>query len=245
MIPKIIHYCWFGKGKMPKLAEKCIKSWNKFCKDYKIICWNEENFDIDQNEYVRQAYENRKYAFVTDYVRLFALYNYGGIYMDTDVEVIKSLDEFLKNKAFSGFESYSTVPTGIMASEAKLPVFKELLDYYDNVNFIDKDGKMNLTTNVEIITDIMCKKGLNPNNTLQVIDDFAFYPKEFFCPIDFSTKVKNITKNTVTIHWFSGSWVPKKDKIKIKVYNNVEKLFGKKIAKKFSNAFKRKSDYGK
>ena len=104
-IPKVIHYCWFGRGKLPKLAKKCIKSWKKYLPDYKIIEWNEDNFDINSNQYVREAYEAKKYAFVSDYVRLYALYNYGGIYMDTDVEVIKSLDEFLIHEAFSGFES--------------------------------------------------------------------------------------------------------------------------------------------
>lgn len=111
MIPKIIHYCWFGRGKMPKLALKCLKSWNKYCSDYKVICWNEDNFDINSNQYVKEAYESRKYAFVSDYVRLYALYNYGGVYMDTDVEVIKNIDKFLAEKAFTGFESETYVTT--------------------------------------------------------------------------------------------------------------------------------------
>ena len=109
-IPKVIHYCWFGRGKMPKLAEKCIESWKKYCPDYEIVCLTEDNFDINCCSYVKEAYEAKKYAFVTDYVRLFVMYEYGGIYMDTDVELVKNLDDFLKNQAFSGFESSNSIP---------------------------------------------------------------------------------------------------------------------------------------
>jgi len=164
MIPKKIHYCWFGKNPMPKLAQKCINSWNKYCSDYEIICWNEDNFDINSNEYVKEAYENKKFAFVTDYVRLYALYNYGGVYMDTDVEVLKSLDKFLENEAFSGFENTEYVPTGIMASTKGNNVIKDLLDYYKDRHFIKEDGSFDLKTNTETITSIMEKKGLNKNN---------------------------------------------------------------------------------
>ena len=128
MIPKKIHYCWFGGNPKPKLAEKCIKSWKKYCPDYELVEWNETTFDIDSAPlFVRQAFESKKWAFITDYVRLWAMYNYGGIYMDTDVEVVKPLDRFLSEKAFSGFESSNYVPTGIMASEKDNPVIGELL----------------------------------------------------------------------------------------------------------------------
>ena len=122
MIPKIIHYCWFGDKELPKLAKKCLASWKKYCPDYQIKCWNESNFDVNSNQYVKEAYENKKYAFVTDYVRLYALYNFGGVYMDTDVEVIKNIDDFLNCKGFSSFESTNLVPTGILASEKELPI---------------------------------------------------------------------------------------------------------------------------
>ena len=226
MIPKKIHYCWFGKKEMPKLAKKCIASWKKHCPDYEIICWNEDNFDINSNIYVKEAYENKKFAFVTDFVRLFVLYEYGGIYMDTDVEVIKNIDEFLGNNAFSGFESENTVPTGIMASEPKLEIYKELLDYYNDRHFVQENGEFDLTSNVTTITEIFTKKGLKKNNTLQTIEGFTFYPKEFFCPIDYSTKNMNKTDKTYTIHWFAGSWVPKKEKVKIFMYNFVKSIFG-------------------
>ncbi len=214
-IPKTIHYCWFGKNIMPKLAKKCIKSWKRKLKGYEIIEWNEDNFDIDSAPlYVKQAYEAKKWAFVSDYVRLYALVNYGGIYMDTDVEVLKKLDSFLSHHAFSGFEDEYHIPTGIMACEKGYKLFEEFLHFYDEVKFINDDGSYNLTTNVTIITDICKKKGLIPNNTYQEIDGFALYPKDYFCPINYQDFSLVSTKNTVTIHWFSGSWVSKKQQEK-------------------------------
>lgn len=235
MIPKKIHYCWFGGNDLPELALKCIESWKKYCPDYEIIRWDETNFDIDSNDYVKEAYKSKKYAFVTDYVRLYALYTQGGIYMDTDVEVLKNLDEFLINKAFSGFETPQTIPTGIMASECKLSIFKELLDYYTNKHFIKEDGNLDKTTNVSIITSIMEEKGLKKNNTLQTISDFTLYPKEYFCPIDYTTKEKTITENTYTIHWFAGSWISWQDKLKAKLYKSIKEILGKNKAAKISN----------
>ncbi len=232
MIPKKIHYCWFGGKELPKLAKKCLESWKRYCPDYEIIRWDESTFDINSNQYVKEAYENKKYAFVTDYVRLYALYNFGGIYMDTDVEVLKPLDEFLENKAFSGFESDSSVPTGIMASEKETDIIKKLLDYYDNRSFVKSDGSLDLTTNTQTITAIFEKLGLNKNNQFQVIDGFSLYPSEYFCPIDCSTKKKKITNNTHTIHWFSGSWIPLKDKIKYKFLWILKKIIGDNNAKK-------------
>lgn len=208
MIPKVIHYCWFGRGEKPKLFKKCLKSWKKYCPDYEIIEWNEDNFDINSNLYVRQAYENRKFAFVTDYVRLYVIYTYGGIYMDTDVEVTKNLDAFLSEQAFSGFENDTEIPTGIMAGEKGLSVFADLLTYYDNRPFITAEGKMDITTNVIIITEMLSKKGFEPNGKYQVVDGFALYPKDYFCPKDYNGGEINITQNTAAIHHFDGSWQP-------------------------------------
>ena len=206
MIPKIIHYCWFGKGPKPTLAINCINSWCKLCPDFKLIEWNEDNFDITSNKYVREAYESRKWAFVTDYVRLWALYNYGGIYMDTDVEVIKSLEPYLKHHAFSGFENNAQIPTGIMACEKSFSLFKELLDYYDSASFILPDGSLNLTTNVVTITNQMTKHGFKPNNQYQILDGYAFYPNNIFCPDLNRLHDPEYLKDTVTIHHFAGSW---------------------------------------
>lgn len=239
MIPKKIHYCWFGKNPMPKLAKKCIDSWNKYCSDYEIICWNEDNFDINMNKYVKEAYENKKFAFVTDFVRLYALYNYGGVYMDTDVEVIKNIDEFLKHESFSGFENIKYVPTGIMASSKGNKLFKELLEYYDGRSFVKEDGTFDLKSNTETITEIMTKKGLKKNNKFQIIEGFALYPNDYFCPVSHDTKKLYKTNNTHTIHWFAGSWVPKSQKIKIKIYQFIKKIIGEKNFKKIKKILKK------
>lgn len=194
---------------MPKLAKQCIKSWKKYCPDYEIKEWNEDNFDLDLYPYAREAYDNRKFAFVTDVVRLYALYHEGGVYMDTDVEVIKPLDPFLKHTAFSGFENEVYVPTGIMASEKGGLWAKENLDYYNGRHFRLEDGSIDKTTNVVTITDYMLKHGLKQNNTFQDFPDLiTMYPKEYFCPLSWEGKKGQLTDNTVTIHHFAGSWLP-------------------------------------
>lgn len=206
MIPKIIHYCWFGRGSKPELALKCIESWKKWCPDYQIIEWNEDNFDINSNRYVKEAYEARKYAFVTDYVRLYAMYTVGGIYMDTDVMVLKSLDEYLDHEAFSGFETKTKIPTGIMASVRGQETIGRLLKYYDTASFRKPDGTLNLTTNVEVITDMMLQKGFVPNGEFQIVDGFAIYPQNVFCPEHKKLNDPVYMSDTATIHYFAGSW---------------------------------------
>ena len=213
MIPKIIHYCWFGKNPKPTLTKRCIKSWKRYCPDYQIIEWNEENFDISACPlYVRQAYEAKKWAFVTDYVRLYALTQYGGIYMDTDVEVVKSLDEFLVHQAFSGFEDSKHIPTGIMACEKGNPLFLSWLHEYDDMIFIQSDGSCNMQTNVMTITNSMLTYGIRLDNSFQIIADCAFYPNDYFCPKDLLTNQIVRTKRTHTIHHFAGSWVDEEAK---------------------------------
>ena len=188
MIPKTIHYCWFGRGQMPPLAVKCIESWKKFLPDYILKEWNEDNFDVSANKYVRQAYENRKFAFVTDYVRLYALYTEGGVYMDTDVEVLGSYDKFLHHTAFSGFETDGNVPTGMMAAEKGSLWAKELLDGYKDRVFIKEDGSFDTTTNTFVITRYMVDKGLVLNNRYQDFPGLCtMYPADFFCPKDHRT----------------------------------------------------------
>lgn len=215
MIPKTIHYCWFGRNPLPKLAKKCIKSWKKYCPDYEIIEWNEDNFDISSAPlYVRQAYETKKWAFVSDYVRLWAMVNYGGIYMDTDVEVVKPLDQFLVHNAFSGFEDKIHILTGIMACVKGFDLFAEFLHYYDDKSFFKLDGSLDMTTNVIIMTDICTSKGFVPNGQFQTIDGFALYPSEVFCPFNPSSGQLNRTKETATIHWFSASWFDERDRLK-------------------------------
>lgn len=206
-IPKILHYCWFGGKPKPPLAEKCLKSWKKFCPDYEILEWNENNFDITTAPlYVRQAYEAGRWAFVTDYVRLKALTEMGGIYMDTDVEVVKPLDPFLHHQGFAGFENPARIQTGLLACEKDFPLFREFLSYYDTAQYYLGDGTENITTNVEVLTSLCKKYGFQPNDTFQVVQGFAVYPREYFCPVDFDTEKLHRTRKTVTIHWFAASW---------------------------------------
>lgn len=230
MIPKKIHYCWFGGNEKSKLAIKCLESWKKYCPDYEIIEWNEDNFDITTNKYVYEAYQSKKYAFVTDYVRLYVMYNHGGIYMDTDVEVIKPLDEFLIHKAFSGFELPEYVPTGIMASERGFNLFAEFLNYYKDRTFLKIDGTYDMTTNVVIITNILEKYGLKKNGSLQTVEGFTLYPREYFCPLDNETGKLNKTGNTATIHWFSKSWMDSKIRLRSKITRIIHRVLGKKAS---------------
>lgn len=208
MIPKVIHYCWFGRGQKPESALKCIDSWKRFLPDYTLKEWNEDNFDISSNNYVNQAYQNRKFAFVTDYVRLYALYTEGGIYMDTDVEVTGSFDSFLHHHAFSGFETDGNVPTGMMGAEKGSVWAKELMDGYKDRSFIREDGSLDTTTNTFVITGYMVDKGLVLNNRYQDFPGLCtMYPSDFFCPKDHRTGKIKCTSNTVCIHHFAGSWI--------------------------------------
>lgn len=208
MIPKVIHYCWFGRGDLPSEALRCIDSWKRVLPEYEIVRWDEDSFDITCNRYVREAYEAKKYAFVSDYVRLYALYHHGGVYMDTDVEVLKSFDPYLHHRAFSGFENVYQVPTGVMACEQGFEGFGELLRDYDDRSFTKSDGTLDLTTNVKVITDHYVKRGLKRNNKLQVVDGLALYPNIVFCPYLHEIGSSVFNKETVAIHHKYGSWIP-------------------------------------
>lgn len=205
----------------------------KILPEYELICWNEENFDINCNEYVKEAYEAKKYAFVSDYVRLFALVNHGGIYMDTDVEVLKPLDEYLKFVAFSGFENEMFIPTGIMASEKGYSCFDDLLNQYNDRHFLKKDGTYDMTTNVKVITDYYVKRGLQMNNKRQIVSDFLLMPSITFCPAPEDIIKMNMDK-IVTIHYKNGSWLPNKTskssvtyKIKIQIKKSMKVILGR------------------
>ena len=206
-IPKTIHYCWFGGKPKPELAEKCIRSWKKYCPDFEILEWNEHNFDVSESPgYVQQAYACKRWAFVSDYVRLKALTEMGGVYMDTDVEVIRPLDPYLNHRAFAGFEHPERVQTGLLACEKDFPLFREFMAYYDTASFLREDGTPDVTTNVEILTGLCLQRGMVCNDRLQEIEGLTLYPREVFCPVDYDTKRLKKTRKTVTVHWFSGSW---------------------------------------
>ncbi len=229
-INRVIHYCWFGRNPHPELMMKCLESWRKFCPDYEIREWNEDSFDITSNLYVKQAYEAKKWAFVTDYVRLYALYTQGGIYMDTDVELVKPLDSFLGESGFSGFESSGTVPTGLMAAEKGHPFIGELLREYDHRTFLKDDGTCDCTTNVVAITAAALRHGLVPDGSKQTVCGYTFYPADYFCPINVETKQYRPTNHTHAIHHFSGSWLTEEDRRRQEKYRRLLKLTGKRIA---------------
>lgn len=232
-IPKIIHYCWFGRGELPSLIKKCIKSWGKYLPDYEIKEWNEDNFNININEYVRQAYDAKKYAFVSDYARFYILYNYGGIYMDTDVEVIKTLDDLLNDEMFAGFEGKEGVNPGLILGSVKgTSLIREILDSYKNRIFINEDGSLNNTTVVKYTTDILIEHGLILNNKKQVIKNMVIYSSDYFCPLDYSNNKLEITKSTYTIHHYSESWHTPSEKFKTRI----KQIFGEDFMKFLSKA---------
>ena len=206
MIPKIIHYCWFGKNEKSGLINECIESWKKYMPDYKIIEWNEDNFDVNICTYTKQAYDSQKWAFVSDYARLYALYNVGGIYFDTDVEVLKSLDPFLSQQAFTGYEVNDCPITAVMGAEKENHIIGELLKYYDDKCFFNKDGSYNIITNTVIISDYFKAAGFKADGTKKSLQGFVVYPQIYFCPNNISRIWKKNSPKSYTIHHFDSSW---------------------------------------
>lgn len=217
MIPKIIHYCWFGGNPLPDSVQKCIKSWKKFLPDYEIKEWNESNFDVNMIPFTREAYAAKKYAFVSDVARFFILYNEGGLYFDTDVEVVSSLDDILAHGAYMGVEvpskegSMPAVNPGLgLAAEAGNKVLRSVLDHYQTQHFLDENGQQIPGTVVSHTTEVLAKEyGLQPNNEIQSLDGVTIYPQDFFNPFNDATGVLNKTKNTRSIHWYSKTWIDK------------------------------------
>lgn len=227
-IPKIINYCWFGGNKKSKLIKKCIKSWKKYCPDYDIVEWNESNFDINCNKYVKEAYESKKWAFVSDYARLYAVYTNGGFYLDTDVELLKSLDDLRNYDNVFAFENDNNINTGIGFGAVKnSEMVKKLLDSYNNVAFVKSDGTLDMTPcthrNTQTFNDLY-KNITNYKNS--VIDNSIFLSKEFFCPFNATTGVMKKTTNTYGIHWYNASWRSKKINIREKMLRPIKRLIG-------------------
>lgn len=207
-IPKRIHYCWLGRNPKPKSVVKCIESWKKFCPDYEIIEWNEDNLDIASHLYSQQAYDAKAWAFATDYFRLWIVYHYGGIYLDTDVQVIKSLDSLLENKAFMGFENGEKINSGLgFGAEAGSRAIYEQMRAYESLAFRNEDGTFNKRPAPEYSTEIMKAFGLtNDTGKIQRVLDMACYPAEYFAPKDYFTGRLHITRNTYSIHHYDASW---------------------------------------
>ncbi len=229
---KTINYCWFGRGEKPKLVKKCIESWKRNLPDYRIIEWNEDNFDISKNRFVAEAYSDRNFAFVSDYVRAFVLYNYGGIYIDTDVEVLKSFDEFLGDNMFVGFEEGNFVGTCVMGTEKGHEIMKSYLDHYENMTYFNEDGTKYTDTNVVLLTKLLDERGLVRNNELQCVDGVTVYPRTYFSPYDYINGISYITDESVAIHHFAQLWLPKNVRLKTDVKRVIIKLIGGKNFKK-------------
>lgn len=232
-IPKVIYYCWFGNGKMPALSEKCIKSWKKYCPDYEIVCVNEENFDVTANRYVAEAYEAGKWAFVSDYARLKVLYENGGIYLDTDVELLKSYDPLIEKNGFMGFDDNGIISTGLgFACEKGNELVGCILKDYENIPFKLDDGTFDLTPCPDRNTKVLVQLGMDLNNKDQVFMGIRMLPEDYLCPMKYYTGKKIITDNTYSIHHFCASWTSATSKrttfvkriIGVKLY---EKLYGK------------------
>ena len=238
MISKVINYCWFGRNEKPELFRKCINSWKKYCPDYEIKEWNEDNFDVRCCDYVKEAYEAGKWAFVTDYVRLWIIYHYGGIYLDTDVEIVKPFDTLLSNKAFFGFENVGTasddslIATGLgFGAIPKNTIVKRMLDAYSGEHFLNENGTYNLTTcpwrNMNAISDLL-PEGYSPDSIID-LGEAMLYPAEYFCPLDARGIKMKRTNNTYSIHWYSASWLSPNELIAHQyrvMKNKCQRIFG-------------------
>ena len=232
-IPKVIHYCWFGRNPLPEAAVKCIDSWKKFFPDYEIKEWNEDNFDVNIIPYTQEAYEAKKYAFVSDYARMWILYHYGGLYFDTDVEVIKSMDDIVVRGPFMGIEveakgdEYPLVAPGLgLGAEPKMELYKNILDYYAPLHFLSEDGSMNQVTVVKHVTNVLADNGLKQTNELQEVCGVWIYPREYFNPLDDNTGKLVVTENTRSIHWYTKTWLNKQNPLRTWIVRRIHRYFG-------------------
>ena len=225
MIPKIIHYCWFGRNPLPASAKKCIDSWRRFMPDYAIKEWNEDNFDVNIIPYTRQAYEAKKYAFVSDYARFWILYHYGGLYFDTDVEVLRSFDDIVGKGSFMGLEIDGTVKGSTIAinpglglgADKGMPIYLSFLDEFSKLSFWGIDGGLNKYTMIPMITDMLLQRGLIVNGIIQKCCGIIIYPQRFFNPYNSINGKLQITPDTYSIHWYSATWIDPKAHLLIKI----------------------------
>lgn len=256
MIPKTIHYCWFGRNPLPDSALKCIASWRKFLPDYEIKEWNEDNFDVACNDYVREAYAQKKYAFVSDYARFWILYHEGGLYFDTDVEVIRPMEHIIEAGPFMGFEKVSDtlksssgnnghstlVAPGLgLGVTPGFGLYKELLDHYDSIHYCDAEGRPYPGTIVKHTTEILKRHGLQPVEKKQTVAGVTIYPSEVFCPMDSTTGILRITPQTVSIHHYTCSWMDRKS-LRFRLHllkNTLIRIFGERLIMRIARLFSR------
>lgn len=211
---KVIHYCWFGGSPLPPLAQRCIESWRKFLPDYEIRRWDESNFDVNILPYTADAYAAGKYAFVSDYARFWILYREGGVYFDTDVEVIRPLDDVILRGPFMGFEinggprPMAVAPGLGLAANPAMPLYAEILERYETITFLLPDGSLNPYTMIPMVTGLLREKGLKGDGSIEHVAGVDVYPSDWFNPFDDATGRLRKTANTRTVHWFAKSWMP-------------------------------------
>ena len=229
MIPRKIHYCWFGHGEKPPIAQKCIASWKKYCPDYEIIEWNEDNFDVNMNGYTLMCYEQKKYAFLTDYIRLMVLLEQGGLYFDTDVELLRNFNDLLDQPAFFGFEDDVHINTGVgCGCEPGNPAVKTMLEAYEPL----LAGDQGVIGCPVLNTQALIKHGLVLNGEKQQLDHAVVYPADWFNPYDDPTGRLRKTQNTHSIHWFSKSWMSKTSVLRSMLTRPLHRIFGKNFFRK-------------
>ncbi len=232
MIPKTIHYCWFGRSELTPLAQKCIASWKCFFPDYEIKEWDEDNFDVNSVPYTAEAYKEGKYAFVSDYARFWVLYHYGGLYFDTDVEVIRSMDDVIEKGPFMGFELINrsgifAVNPGLgLAAETGMSFYREILDSYKCISFLLENGRQNPLSMIPMVTGMLKDKGLTGNGTVEEVAGINVYPPDWFNPFDDATGRLRKSGNTRSIHWFAKSWLPAEPAWRIGVKRFVRRAIG-------------------
>lgn len=214
LIPKKIHYMWLGRKQIPANLQKCIDSWKKYCPDYEIIQWNEDNYDITKHKYMQEAYDNKAYGFVPDYARLDILYQQGGIYLDTDVEIRKCLDPLLKQEAFCGVEKWQVINFGGCSGAVKgNRMIREFLKDRENICFLDKNGEQNMATCGFYDTGVAIKNGYQLNGMTQNIKGMNIYAYDYFHPYDYMSGISHTTEHTYSVHWFNGGWLDEKMKL--------------------------------
>lgn len=235
MIPKIIHYCWFGGKPLPDLAEKCLASWRRFQPGFDIKRWDETNFDVNAIAYTREAYAKKKYAFVSDYARFVILYREGGIYFDTDVELLRPLDKIIAAGPFMGDERPGSCAVGLgIGAEANMAFLKEMIDFYKTLSFDNVDHQLSTNNVVFYVSSALKKYGYKDCNCKQTVAGFIIYPSEYFCPIDYKTKRKNLTINTFSIHHYAESWVTPR----MRVYELCKRVIGIRLTQKIASLLK-------
>lgn len=227
-IPKVIHYCWFGGAELPAQVKKCMDSWKQHCPDYEIIRWDERNFDYQEYAFTKDAYDAKKWAFVSDVARLYVVYRHGGIYLDTDVELLTSLDPFLENEAFMGFEQGRKVATGLgFGAEKGNPVIKANLDAYKELCFEANNGNLESISCPVITTAVLEQQGLERRDVFQKLEGVTVYPTSVFCPMLFADGTADIKEDTVSVHHYAATWTTEEEKQKARKRVAVYTRYGK------------------